>query len=343
MAKETNDYRTILADLKDGIYKPVYFLMGEEPYFIDVIRDYIEHNILSEEEKSFNQEVVYASDANVSTLSVINSAKGFPMGAPYRVVIVKEAQNLRDLDNLVHYLKNPQPTTILCFAFMKKADGRKKYITDIEKSGGVLFESKPIRDNMLPSFITNLFIEKQQQIEPKAVQLMADSIGADLHKVVNEVNKLLISVPKGTPTITSEMVSQYVGISKQYNMFELKTAIINRDILKANTIVKNFAANPKQNPIIPILTLLFNTFSNLMVYYYIQDKSDGNVARELGISPYASRDYATAARNFNGWQTMRILSEIRRADAAAKGIENASANDGEILKELVFHILHDKK
>lgn len=341
MAKEVSDFRTILADLKDGIYKPVYFLMGEEPYYIDVLRDYIEHNILKEEDQSFNQDVVYGADT--STAAVINLAKGFPMGAPYRVVVVKEAQNLRDLDNLVHYLKNPQPTTILCFAYMKKADGRKKYVTEIEKHGGVLFESKPIRENMLPTFITNLFIERKQEIEPKAVQLMADNLGTDLHKIVNETNKLLISVPQGTKLITSDMVSQYVGISKQYNVFEFKDALLRKDVLKANKIVKNFAANPKQNPIIPMLSLLFNTFSNLMVYYYIKDKSDGNVARELGISPYQAKDYALAAKNYNGWQTMRILSEIRRADAAAKGIENASASEGEILKELVFHILHDAK
>ncbi len=341
MAKETSDFRTILADLKDGIYKPVYFLMGEEPYYIDVIREYIEHNILTPDQQGFNEEVVYGADTN--TLSVINMAKGYPMGAPYRVVVVKEAQNLRDLDNLVHYLDHPQPTTILCFAYMKKADGRKKYITDIEKKGGVLFESKPLRDNMVPTFISNFFSERKQDIEPKAVQLMADNIGADLHRIVNESNKLLISIPKDTKTVTSEMVSQYVGISKQYNVFEFKDALLRRDVLKANKIAKFFAANPKQNPIIPMLSLLFNTFSNLMVYYYIKDKSDGNVARELGISPYAARDYALAAQNYNGWQTMRILSEIRRADAAAKGIENSSASEGEILTELVFHILHDKK
>ena len=199
MAKETSDFRTILADLKEGIYKPVYFLMGEEPYYIDVIRDYIEHNILPPDQQEFNEDVVYGSDT--STLSIINLAKGFPMGAKNRVVVVKEAQNLRDLDNLVHYLDHPQPTTILCFAYMKKADGRKKYITDIEKKGGVLFESKPLRDNMVPTFITNFFREHKQDIEPKAVQLMADNIGADLHRVVNESKKLLLSVPQGTPTI----------------------------------------------------------------------------------------------------------------------------------------------
>lgn len=341
MAKETYDFRTIMADLKDGIYKPVYFLMGDEAYYIDVICDYIEHNILPVDQQSFNEDVVYGSDTN--TLSVINLAKGFPMGAPYRVVVVKEAQNLKDLDNLVYYLKQPQPSTILCFAYMKKADGRKKYVTEIEKNGGVLFESKPLRDNMVPTFITNYFREKKQDIEPKAVQLMADNIGANLHKIVNEAEKLLISIPKDTKTITSDMVSLYVGISKQYNVFELKDALINRDVLKANKIVKNFAANPKLNPLIPMLSVLYGTFSNLMVYYYIKDKSDGNVAHELGISPYAAKDYATAARNYNGWQTMRIISEIRRADAAAKGIENSSASEGEILKELVFHILHDKK
>ena len=342
MAEAKNiTFQSIMHDLQERKFVPLYYLVGDEPYYIDVIRDYIEHNILPPDQQEFNEDVVYGSDT--STLSIINLAKGFPMGAKNRVVVVKEAQNLRDLDNLVHYLDHPQPTTILCFAYMKKADGRKKYITDIEKKGGVLFESKPLRDNMVPTFITNFFREHKQDIEPKAVQLMADNIGADLHRVVNESKKLLLSVPQGTPTITSDMVSQYVGISKQYNVFEFKDALLRRDVLKANKIVKNFAANPKQNPIIPMLSLLFNTFSNLMVYYYIKDKSDGNVARELGISPYAARDYALAAQNYNGWQTMRILSEIRRADAAAKGIENSSASEGEILTELVFHILHDKK
>ncbi len=341
MAKAISDYRVVIDDLKCKNYKPVYFLMGDEPFYIDVIRDYIEKNVLSDAEKSFNQDVVYGSDT--TTRDVINLAKGFPMGASCRVVIVKEAQNLRDLDVLSAYLKNPQKSTLLVFAYMKKADGRKKYVSEIEKSGGVLFESKPIYENQIPTFINNYFKSRKRNIDAKAVQLMADNIGGDLHKLVNESGKLLISIPSSVSTITADMVSEYVGISKQYNVYEFKDALVKRDVMKANTIAKYFAQNPKQNPIMPILSLLFNTFANLMVYYYLSDKSDISVSAALGISPYAVRDYSVAAKNYNGWQTMRIISEIRKCDAAAKGVDNSSASQGDLLCELVYHILHDKR
>lgn len=343
MAKSADrDYRSIIADIKDKIYAPVYFLHGDEPYFIDVVRDYIEDNVLSESEKSFNQDVFFGSDTNAK--NILTTAKGFPMGADKRVIIVKEAQNIKDLDNISLYLKNPQPSTILVFAHMKKADGRKKYLADIVKAGGVVYESVPFKyDSQVSNFITNLFKEKGMNIDPPAVQLMADNLGRDLHKIVNEADKLMISKPADTKVISVDMIKRFVGFSNQYTNFDFKAAIIAKDVFKANKIAKYFAENPKQNPIQPILSLLFGFFSNLMLYYYISDKSDYNVASELSISPYVAKEYAMAASKFSAWQTMRIIHELRLADAASKGINNSSASSGDLLIELVYHIMYDKK
>ena len=224
---------------------------------------------------------------------------------------------------------------------MGKADGRSKYISSITKSGGVLFESKPIYENQLPTFIQNYFKAHKQKIDSDAVQLMADYLGADLHKVVNEADKLMISIPKDGSSISADRVKQYVGISKQYNVFEFKNAIISRNVYKTNLIAKYFAQNPKANPIMPILSLLFNFFSNLILYSYLPDKSPSSVAAMLKVSPYSVNDFVTAKNNYSGSQMMNIISQIRRTDAASKGIDNASASQGDLLTELVCHILMD--
>lgn len=339
MAKES-DYRNILAELKAKSFQPVYFLMGEEPYFIDVITDYVENNILTDEQKDFNQHVLFGSDT--TTREVITLAKGYPFGADKTVIIVKEAQNLRDIDNLAYYLAKPQPSTILLFAYKKKADARKKFISEVAKVG-VLYESKPFYDNQLPTFVADILKAKKIKYADDVPGLLSDLIGNDLHRIVNEIDKLLFSIPKDTPLLTAELVNKFVSETNQYSNLEFRTAIINHDVLKANRIARCFAENPKQNPLQPLLSMLFNFFSNLMLYYYVKNQSRDVVAKELGISPYTIGIYAEAARNYNGWQTMRIIHELRRADAASKGVDNSSADEGEILLELVYHILHDKK
>ena len=338
MAKQTNDFQSVLSDLKQKNYKPIYFLMGEEPYYIDMISDYILNNVLDESEKEFNQMVLYGNDVDIKT--VINTAKRFPMISPYLVVVVKEAQNIKNLDDLSFYLQKPQPSTILVFCYKYgKPDGRKKYVTEIEKTG-VLFESKKMYDNQVPAFIVNYLKEKGTGIDPKATQILADYLGANLGNIVNELDKLMIGKPAGMNVITPELVEKNVGISKDFNNFELLNALITKEVFKANQIVFYFEQNPKNNPLVLTLTVLYNFFSNLMVYYYLKDKSQGAVARELGVNPYFVKDYQVAARNFNGWKTMEIISLLRTYDAKSKGVENVSASDGELLKELVYKMLH---
>ena len=338
MAKQTTDHQSILSDLKQKKYKPVYFLMGEEPYYIDVISDYILNNVLDESEREFNQMVLYGNDVDIKT--VINTAKRFPMMSPYQVVVVKEAQNIKNLDELSFYLQKPQPSTILVFCYKYgKPDGRKKFVTEIDKTG-VLFESKKLYDNQVPAFITSFLKEKGVGIDPKATQILADYLGTNLGNIVNELNKLVIGKPAEMNAITPELVEKNVGISKDFNNFELLNAIITKDVFKANQIVFYFEQNPKNNPIVLTLTVLYNFFSNLMVYYYLPDKSQGAVARDLGVNPYFVKDYQAAAKNFNGWKTMEIISLLRTYDAKSKGVENSSASDGELLKELVYKILH---
>ncbi|MCQ2193761.1 MAG: DNA polymerase III subunit delta [Paludibacteraceae bacterium] len=337
MAAKANDFQTILSDLKQKRYLPVYFLMGEESYYIDEISNYIQNNVLSEEEREFNQVIVYGD--STTTKEVITMARRYPMMSKYVVIIVKEAQNLSDLDLLSFYLQKPQTSTILCFCHKyKKVDSRKKFVKDLEKVG-VLFESKKLYDNQVPPFIVNYLKEKGLNIDPKATQLLTDLLGTDLSKVVNELDKLCISkLPNNL--VTADVVSENVGINKDFNNFELLSALVNKDVMKAYRIARYFEQNPKNNPLVLTITVLFNFFSNLMLYYYIPDKSPYNVAKELGVNVYFAKDYQTAASKYNGWKTMEIISLLRIYDAKSKGVDSIGVSDGELLKELIYRILH---
>jgi DNA polymerase-3 subunit delta len=338
MAKQAHDYQSILSGLKQKNYKPVYFLTGEEPYFIDLLSDYILANVLDETEKEFNQIVLYGNDVDIKT--IINTAKRYPLMSSHQVIVVKEAQHLSNLDDLSYYLKQPQTSTILVFCYKyKKVDGRKKFVSDIDKIG-ILFESKKLYDNQVPLFISNYLQEKGVRIDPKAGQMLADYLGTNLSNIVNELDKLVIGKSSDTNIITPEIVEKNVGISKDFNNFELLNAIITKNTFKANQIVFYFERNPQNNPIVLTLTVLYNFFSNLMVYYYLTDKSPGNASRELGVNPYFVKDYQLAAKNFNGWKTMEIISFLRIYDAKSKGVNNSSASGSELLKELVYKILH---
>ena len=339
MAKQEITCDDILKELRAKQYRPVYYLMGEEPYYIDLIADYITDNILTETEKEFNLTVVYGADVDIAT--VINAAKRYPMMSEHQVVVVKEAQNIRNMEELSYYLQKPLLSTILVICHKHGVlDRRKKLAAEIEKTG-VLFESKKVEDAQLPAFITSYMKRKGIDVEPKATAMLADFVGADLSRLTGELEKLIITLPKGHTRVTPEQIEKNIGISKDYNNFELRSALVEKDVLKANKIIKYFEENPKTNPIQMTLSLLFGFFSNLMLAYYAPEKSEQGIANMLGLrTPWQAKDYLAAMRRYNGVKTMQIIGEIRYADAKSKGVGNPSLSDGDILRELVFKILH---
>ncbi|MEJ8763017.1 DNA polymerase III subunit delta [Phocaeicola sp. HCN-40430] len=338
MAKEVT-YEEIVRNLKNEVYSPIYFLMGEEDYYIDRISDYLVNHALTETEKEFNLTVLYGADTDIAT--VINAAKRYPMMSKYQVVVVKEAQHLRNIEELTYYLQKPLASTILVFCYKHGAlDRRKKITAEIEKAG-VLFESKKLKEAQLPGFISSYLKRKQVEIEPKASEMMAEFVGADLNRMAGELEKLIITLPAGQKRITPELIERNIGISKDYNNFELRNALIAKDVLKANLIVKYFEENPKNNPLQVTLAVLFNFFANLMLAYYAPEKTDQGIAAQLGLrSPWQSKDYMIAMQKYSGVKVMQIIGAIRECDAKSKGIGNPSTPDGELLRSLVYMILH---
>ena len=338
MAKEVT-YEEIVRNLKNEVYSPIYFLMGEEDYYIDRISDYLVNHALTETEKEFNLTVLYGADTDIAT--VINAAKRYPMMSKYQVVVVKEAQHLRNIEELTYYLQKPLASTILVFCYKHGAlDRRKKITAEIEKAG-VLFASKKLKEAQLPSFISSYLKRKQVEIEPKASEMMAEFVGADLNRMAGELEKLIITLPAGQKRITPELIERNIGISKDYNNFELRNALIAKDVLKANQIVKYFEENPKNNPLQVTLAVLFNFFANLMLAYYAPEKTDQGIAAQLGLrSPWQSKDYMIAMQKYSGVKVMQIIGAIRECDAKSKGIGNPSTPDGELLRSLVYMILH---
>jgi len=328
-----------MSELRSGVYRPVYYLMGEEGYFTDKITDYIIENALTEVEHDFNLTVFFGLETDIDT--VINTAKRFPMMAERQVVVVKEAQALKNIDNLIYYLQNPQPTTVLVFAHKNGSlDKRKKVATEVDRNGVVL-DTKKFREDHLPSFISSYLKEKGLTADPKSVLMLRESIGADLARIAGEIDKLSISLPQDATAITPELVEEHIGISKEYNNFELQNAIVNKDVYKANKIINYFAQNPKKNPIQMTLALLFSFFSNLMMCYYAPEKSERGVAEFLGLkSSWGVGDYLKAMRNYRAMHVMEVLHLIRLADAQSKGAEGAALPDGEIMRELLYKIMH---
>jgi len=339
MAKqEAISYVQILSDLKQKKYAPVYFLMGEEPYYIDVISDYIQNNVLDDGEKEFDQTIVYGKDVDIQT--VINAAKRYPMMATHQVLIVKEAQLIKSWDDITFYLQKPLKSTILVFCYKYGTpDKRKKWVLDIKKEG-VIFESTKLRDYEIASWITNYCKSKNVSIEDKAVAMLSEFLGTDLSKLVNELEKLIITKSASSTRITPELVEKNIGISKDFNVFELQAALVAKDVLKANRIIRYFADNKKANPMVLVLSQLFKFFSDLMIYHYLSDKSPAAVAAELKINPYFVKDYQKASQAFGAWKTMNIISSIRETDARYKGIDSNGVDEGELMKELIFKILH---
>ena len=339
MAKQEITCDDVLKELRAKQYRPIYYLMGEESYYIDVIANYMAEHILSDSEKEFNLTIVYGADTDI--VSIINAAKRYPMMAEHQVIIVKEAQNIRNMDELFYYLQKPQSSTILVICHKHGViDRRKKLATEIEKKG-ILFESKKVKESQLPAFISAYMKRKGINIEPKASVMLADFVGTDLSRLSGELDKLALILPKNQTCITPELIEHNIGISKDYNNFELRSALVEKDVLKANKIIKYFEENPKTNPIQMTLSLLFGFFSNLMLAYYAPEKTEQGIAAFLGLkSSWQSREYMNAMRRYSGVKTMEIIGEIRYADAMSKGVGNSSLSNAEILKELIFKILH---
>ena len=331
-------YEEILSDLKNRIFKPVYFLAGEEPYYIDLITDYIQEKVLPEDEKSFNQIILYGEDTNIA--SIIDTARRFPMMASHQVLIIKEAQSLKKIDDLIIYLEKPLLSTILVFCYKYKTiDKRTKLFKTLE-SHGVYFESPRVRDYLIPAWIERYLMLKGIKTDPSASAMLTEYLGTDLHKIVNELDKLIITLPQGKPSITTALIEKNIGISKDYNNFELQKAIGEKNILKANMIVHYFANNPKDNPITLSIASLFGFFSKLLTYHYLTDKSKNNAAAVLKVNPFFVREYENSATKYNVSKTVQIISLLRTYDMKSKGFGDPGTEPGDLLKELVYKILH---
>ena len=350
------DFEKIISDLKNKVYHPVYFLMGEEPYFIDAVANYIEKNVLNDSEKEFNQTVVYGGETNIS--AVIGAAKRYPMMSNYQVVIVKEAQNMKDLvprekpetekkgsgesekiHPFVSYLEKPQKSTILVFCHKyKTVDMRTAFAKTLSKKA-VVMKSDTMYDYKVPKWIEGFLAEKHYSVEPPASALLTEFLGSDLSKIANELEKLFINIPERSK-ITTDHIYKYIGISKEYNNFELQAAIGKRDALKANRIINYFASNTKDNPLVMTIALLANYFGKVLTYHYLPDKSQNNVAAELKVNPFFVKDYSLAAGNYPAKKTMDVISLLRQYDLRSKGFDGNSNDEGELLKELVFKIIH---
>lgn len=333
-----DEVKELVSDIRKGHIKPVYFLMGEEPYYIDKLSEFIEDNILSEEEKGFNQMVLYGRDVSVE--DIIGNAKRFPMMAEHQVVIVKEAQDLsRTIDKLEAYVANPQPTTILVVNYKyKKIDKRKSLYKAIKKNG-VVFESKKLYDNQVPDWIRRVLSGQSYSITPKAALMLAEFLGTDLSKINNELEKLKIVLREGTE-ITPEHIEQNIGISKDYNNFELHKAIGDRDTKKAFKIIKYFGENPKDNPMVVTVSLLHSYFSKLLQLHGLNDKSSRNVASALKINPYFANEYIVAARNYPMKKVSAVIASLREFDVKSKGVGANSIPQSDLLKELMVRIMN---
>ncbi len=343
----------IINELKKKIFRPVCFLQGEEPFYIDQISDYIEKNVLNESEKEFNQTILYGKDIDIPTL--ISYAKRYPMMATHQVVIVKEAQDMKGLvqkekeekkskdkelkDPLLEYILKPTQSTILVFCFKYKTiDKRTKLAKTIDKNA-LLFESKKIYDNQLPDWINGYILSLGFRVNPKAAVLMAEYLGNDLSKISNEISKLILSLKPGDE-ISAVMVEDNIGISKEFNIFELQSALGKRNIFKANQIINYFASNTKSNPSVVTTSQLYSYFLKVLQFHQVDHRSGETPAAVLGVHPYFVKDYETAARAYSLDTCIRNISFIREFDIKTKGINNATSNDGQLLKELVYKILH---
>lgn len=339
--KSSVTFETIMRDLKAKKYAPVYVLMGDESYYIDRITDYIADNVLEPDDRDFNQTVVFGADTTAA--QVVDMAKGYPvMPASHRVVIVKEAQGLKSLDALERYFEKPLASTVLVIAYKNGTIDRRKKVVGKAEAVGVVFESKKKRDYELPAFIEAYLKKNHVAIDTKSAAMIAEHIGADLSRLISELDKVMISLPDDDRRVTPDVVEREIGVSKEFNIFELKTAIIERNVFKANQIVKYFDKNPKAGSLFSCLPLLYTYFQNLMVAFYAPDKNnDNNLATFLELkSVWGLKDYRVGMRNFSAMKTLQILAKIRETDAKSKGLDSLNTSTDDLMRELIFFILH---
>lgn len=339
--KSSVTFETIMRDLKAKKYAPVYVLMGDESYYIDRITDCIADNVLDPDDRDFNQTVVFGADTTAA--QVVDMAKGYPvMPAAHRVVIVKEAQGLKSLDALERYFEKPLASTVLVIAYKNGTIDRRKKVVGKAEAVGVVFESKKKRDYELPAFIETYLKKNHVAIDTKSAAMIAEHIGADLSRLISELDKVMISLPDDDRRVTPDVVEREIGVSKEFNIFELKTAIIERNVFKANQIVKYFDKNPKAGSLFSCLPLLYTYFQNLMVAFYAPDKNnDNNLAAFLELkSVWGLKDYRVGMRNFSAMKTLQILAKIRETDAKSKGLDSLNTSTDDLMRELIFFILH---
>lgn len=333
-----DEIKQLTADIKSRKLKPIYFFMGEEPYYIDKLSEFIEDNVLTEEERGFNQMVLYGRDVTVE--DIVSNAKRYPMMADYQVIIVKEAQDLsRNIEKLADYAKQPQPSTILVMNYKYKTIDKRKTLYKTLQKSGVIYESKKLYENQVGEWIRRVLSSKDYTISPKAAQMLVEFLGTDLSKITNELDKLQIILPKGTQ-ITPEHIEENIGISKDYNNFELRKAIGERNVVKAHKIVNYFSENPKDNPMVVTVSLLFNFFSQLLQFHGLSDKSPRNVASALKINPYFVNEYVEAGRNYPMKNVSAIIGVLRDFDVKSKGVGANSVPQGDLLKEMLVRIMN---
>lgn len=342
MAKKTSNgitHETIVRAVREGNIAPVYYLMGEESYYIDRVANFIAESVLQPEERDFNLITLFGTETDTHT--IVQAALAFPMGAERQVVMVKEAQALKDIEKLDPYLKQPQPSTVLIFCHKNGViDKRKSVVKQIEKVG-VLYESAKLRDYQLPAWIRDYLRRKKVGIEPQAEAMMADFVGADLNRMAGELDKLILSLPESARIVTAALVAQHIGVSKEFNVFELTDALSRRDVFKVRQITNYFDKNPKQNPIQKTLPVVFKFFQNLMLAFYAPDKTPAGIASWLGMNPYVcEKSIIPAMRQYSGRKVMDIIGQIRRTDAKSKGVDCPATSDADLMKELMFFILH---
>ena len=331
------EFDEILKELKNKIYRPIYFLMGDEGYYIDQVTDYIAKHILTDAEKTFNQTMFYGKDADVHT--IINASRRFPMMANHQVIIVKEAQELKKLEDLLYYVEKPLKSTILVINYKYGSLVKR---TKLYKAMGnhLMLESKKLYDNQIPEWIINYLKKGGVSIDAEAAELIKESLGNDLSKISHELEKLMLVIPEGTKMITKTHIERNIGISKDFNTFELTKALGQKNVLKANRIADYFDKNPKASPFPVTIQILFSFFSKILTYHFLVDKSRGTVASKLGINPFFIGEYEQAAKKYPPAKVVAIIASLREYDLKSKGVGNASVPEGELLKELLFKILH---
>lgn len=328
----------IVNDIKAGNIKPIYFLMGEEPYYIDKLSDFIEDKVLSEDEKGFNQTVLYGRDVSIE--DIVSTAKRYPMMSERQVVIVKEAQDLsRTIDKIESYVENPMLSTVLVFCYKYKTLDKRKKVTKLLAKNGVVYESKKLYENQVGEWIKRVLAGKKYSIEPKANAMLVEFLGTDLSKINNELEKLQIILPKGS-TITPHHIEENIGFSKDFNVFELRKAIGDRNQLRAYTIADNFAQNPKDNPIVMTTSLVFSFFVQLLKYHGLKDKNPKNVASALGVNPFFLKDYDIALKNYPMRKVSQIVTSLRDIDVKSKGVGANALPQSDLLREMLFKIFN---